>query len=81
MLLCTENCLFTIRMVGKKSRIQSLPDLAAVLCKGHVLLLIYGLKFGVEASENRMLEPVCLNPGPVLNLVGRNVLDIGCHIL
>ena len=69
MLLSAEYSLCPVRMVREKGSIQSFIDLPAVLGKGHVLLLVYCLKLGMESSDYRILEPVCLYAGPVVDFV------------
>ena len=56
-------------------------DFLLVHHRVHVVLLVDGLQLGVEAAENDVLEAVGLDLGPVLQLVGRNVLGIAGHVV
>ena len=69
MLLSSENCLCSVRMVREKHTIESLESLSEISCEGHVLLLIDSLKLSMETAEDRVHEPVSLHAGPVLDLV------------
>ena len=44
--------------------------------QGHVFLLVDRFQLGVESADHDVLEAVGLDPGPVLDLVRRNVFDI-----
>ncbi len=68
-------------MRGVESGQQLLVYLAAVLGQRHVFLLVDGFQLGVESSQYRVLEAVGLYAGPVINLVGRNILHIAGHIV
>ena len=68
-LLSTENCLCSIRMVREKHAVESLESLSEIPCEGHVLLLIDSLKLSMETTDDRVHEPVSLHAGPVLDLV------------
>ena len=74
--LAAEGRLFSVRVVREQSLVDSFPDLAAVLGKGHVFLLVDGIKFGVEAADYAVTESVCLNLRPIVDLVGGNLLGI-----
>ena len=52
---------FHIKLNGG-SRVHGLPDFAAVLRQGHVLLLVNSLQLGVEAADHGVLKPV-MNKG------------------
>ena len=75
-LLTAESGLLAVRMVREKGLGNYFPDLAAVLGKGHILFLIDGLKFGMETANNSVTETVGLDAGPVVDLVGGDVLDV-----
>ena len=80
-LLCSKNCLQTIRVLFEELLRSALNHLSEVVCEGHILLLINGLKLCVETSYYVVFESVCLNLCPVLYLVGRDILHINCHII
>ena len=69
MLLSTEDSLCSVRMVREKHSVEVLESLSEIVGKGHVLFLIYGLELCMEATDHRIHEPVCLDAGPVLDLV------------
>ena len=69
MFLCSEDSLGAVRMVREEHSVHSLESLAEVACERHVLLLIYGLKFGVESADYRIHEAVSLDARPVFYLV------------
>lgn len=77
MLLQTDDGMMSVRMIWHSQCDEFLERLAAVVGQAHVVLLVDGFEFGVESADNRILEAVCLNLRPVLDLVGRDVLDIG----
>ena len=79
--LCTQYGLRAVGMVGEQGGVHGLPDFAAVLRQGHVLLLVNSLQLGVEAADHGVLKPVGLDPGPVVDLVRRDVLDVYGHVL
>lgn len=81
MLLGSEGCLESVRVVREESQVNGFHGLAVVLREAHVLLLIDGLKLCVESSDHRVHEPVGLDLRPVVDLVGRNVLLIDRHII
>ena len=70
-----------VGVVGEEGGVHGLPDFAAVLRQGHVLLLVNSLQLGVEAADHGVLKPVGLDPGPVVDLVRRDVLDVYGHVL
>ena len=76
MLLGTKSRLLAVRMVRVEGGEQCLIHLAAVLGKGHVLLLIDGLQLGVESPDHVVAETVSLDARPVVDLIGRNVLGV-----
>ena len=81
MLLCTQNGLCSVGVVGEKHAVDLFQHLAGVIGQGHVLLLIYGLQLGVESAYGGVLETVCLNLCPVFNLVAGDVLGIAGYIV
>ena len=76
MLLAAEGRLLPIRVMREQGLVQSLPEFAVVLGEGHVLLLIDGLELRVETADHDIAEAVRLDTGPVVNLVGRDVLRV-----
>jgi len=81
MLLCSQHGLRAVGVVGEQRGVHRFPDFAAVLRQGHVLLLVNGLKLGMEAADHGILETVGLDFGPVVDLVRGNVLDVDRHVL
>ncbi len=81
MLLGSEGCLESVRMVREEGEVEGFHSLPVVLGEAHVLFLIDGFQFGVEPADHRMHEPVGLNLGPVVYLVGRNILLIDGHVV
>ena len=73
MLLRTEGGLLAVRVVGEEKLVYGLPDLAAVLGEGHVLLFIDGLQLCMETADDAVTEALRLDAGPVVYLVGGDV--------
>ena len=76
MLLAAQGGLLAVRVVREEGLVDGLPELAAVLGQGHVLLLVDGLQLRVEAADHAVTEAVSLDAGPVVDLVGGDVLGI-----
>ena len=76
MLLAAQGGLLAVRVVREEGLVDGLPQLAAVLREGHVLLLVDGLQLRVEAPYHAVAEAVGLDAGPVVDLVGGDVLGI-----
>ena len=79
-LLGADSGLDSVRMTGKQHRINSFHCLGVILRQAHVLLLIDRFQLGVEAADHGMDEPVSLDLGPIIDLVGGNILLIDGHI-
>ena len=75
-LLGADRGLLAVRVVRVERPGHGLVELLAVAGQGHVLLLIDGLQLGVEAADHQMTETVGLDTGPVVDLVGGDVLGI-----
>ena len=68
--------------MGRKQFLaQRLIELARILRQTDVILLVDSLQLGVETTDDHILETVCLNLGPVLDLVRGYILDIARHIV
>ena len=80
-LLGSQGGLESVRMLGKQHGVDSLHCLFLVLGQAHILFLIDSLQLGMEAPDHRMPEPVGLDLGPIVDLVGRDVLGIDRHIV
>ena len=80
-LLRAQHGLGAVGMVGEQGGGHRFPYLARVLRERHVLLLVDGLQFGVEAADDGVLEAVGLDACPVVDLVRRDVLDVDGHVL
>ena len=81
MLLRTDGGLHTIGMRRRKFLPQRTHHLIIIIRQIDVILLIHRLEFGMEPTDDHVLEPVTLDLRPVLDLVGRNILRIAGHIV
>ena len=79
--LRAEHGLRAVGMVGEEGCEGCLVELAVVLGEAHVLLLVDGFELGVEAADYGVLEAVGLYAGPVLDLVGGDVLDVAGDVV
>ena len=79
--LRTDGGLCTIRVVREEGAHDCLNHLLAIESRVHVTFFVHGLQFGVESTDHQVLETVCLNLRPVLNLVARNVFHVASHIV
>ena len=79
--LRTDSGLRSVRMVREQRRHERFEQLASVLCRIHVALFVHGFQLGVESADHQVLESVCLNLRPVLDLIARNVFHIAGHII
>ena len=79
-LLRADSGLCAVGVVGEEHGAQGFPGLAGVLGDTNVVLLVHGLKFGVEATDDHVLEAVGLNLGPVLDFVRGDVLGVAGHV-
>ncbi len=80
-LLRSQHRLRSIRMIREKGGHNLLIHLAVVFRQRHILFFIYRLQFRMETADYVMLEAVRLYFGPVLHLVGGNILHIHRHIV
>ena len=60
---------------------QGFPNLAAVLGDADVVFFIHGFQFGVEPTDDHVLETVGLDLGPVLDFIRRDVLSVAGHVV
>ena len=81
MLLCADGGLCAVWMGGEELLVECSPLLATVTGQSDVVLLVHGFKFGVEAADDHVLEPVALYLRPVVYLVVWNVFHVACHIV
>ena len=81
MLLRTDGGLHTIGMRRRKFLPQRTHHLIIIIREVDVILLIHRLEFGMEPTDDHVLEPVTLDLRPVLDLVGRDILRIAGHIV
>ncbi len=68
-------------MAGELDGVDSEQSLLGVARESHVILLIDSLELRVESSDHHVLEPVGLDFGPVLDLVGGDVLHVAGHVV
>ena len=76
MLLRTDCSLSSVGVSGEELVQERVNHLFAVVAQVEIILLINGLKLGVEAADYHILETVGLYASPVLNLVAGDVLYI-----
>ena len=74
--LAAERSLLSVGVVGEECREHRVPHPVGIARQRHVLLLVYGLELRVEAPYHAVTEPVGLYAGPVVYLVGGDVLGI-----
>lgn len=74
--LRAEYGLFAVGVVRIEHFADRGVNLTVVVRQGHVFLLVDRFELGVESADHDVLEAVGLDPGPVLDLVRRNVFDI-----
>ena len=67
-------------MVLVQDRIDCIDGILGILIEVHVVLLIDSLQLGVESANHHIAETVGLDPGPVVNLIGRDVFCVAGHI-
>ena len=76
MLLRTEYRVLTARVVGVEQLEDAVVGLVAVACERHIVLLVNGLKFGVEAANYIVREAIRLNLCPILHLIRGDILGV-----
>ena len=75
-LLRTDGSLCTIRMSRVELLSECCPLLVAVAGKANVVFFIHSFQLRVEATDDHVLEAVCLNLCPGIDLVVGDVLLI-----
>ena len=81
MFLCADSGLCAVGVGGTEHAAHALPQLALVLSDADVVFFIDGLEFGVEATDDHILETITLDFRPVLDFVRRDVLGVARHIV
>ena len=81
MVLRSDNGLGAIRMMREKHRVEGVQSLFIVVGHRHILLFVHRLQFRMETAENTVHEAVGLDAGPVIQLVGGNLLHVAGYIL
>ena len=80
-ILGTDGSLCAIGMGWGKFLANGAPKFVVIVGEIDIVLLINGLKFGMEAANYHILKTIRLNLGPVVNLVGGNIFCIAGHIV
>ena len=80
MLLLAESGLCAVWVVRECQLKEFVRHLPAVASKTHIILLVYGLKLGVEATNYSICKSLRLNLRPVLNLIRRDILHVVCFV-
>ena len=75
-LLRAQHRLRTVGVMGEEGGQHGLVHLARVARQRHVLLFVHRLQFRMEAADDTVPEAFGLNLGPLLYLVGGDVLGV-----
>ena len=79
--LRTDGGLCAIGMVGPEHLADGVEEFALVARQSDVILFVDSLQLGMEATDHHILETICLDLRPVLDLVRWDILRIAGHII
>ena len=76
MLLGADDGLRAVGVIEEEHRAEGVDHGPCIAGQTHVVLLIDGLKLGMKAADDAVLEAIGLDLGPVLDLVRGDVLGV-----
>ena len=80
-LLRTNSGLCAIGVRGIEFVAQSIIEFIRIVSQIDVILLVHSLQLRMETTDGHVHEAVCLDLGPVVNLVRGDILHIASHVI